>query len=67
MLDSASSLLSLTLYQIVFCDVFRQNTYVFSIHNRSFNTSFNTIINVAVNLVNKQSKYYNVHNSRNRS
>jgi hypothetical protein len=47
--------------------MFRQNTYVFLIHNRFFNISSNTIINVVVNLVNKQSKYYNVHNSRNRS
>jgi hypothetical protein len=66
MSDGASSLLSLIVYQIVFRNVFRQNTCAFLIHNRFFNTSSNTIINVAVNLVNKQSKYYNVHNSHNR-
>jgi hypothetical protein len=47
--------------------MFRQSTYVFLIHNCFFNIFFNAIINITINLVNRQSKYCNVYNSRNRS
>src|SRR5271168_1913102 len=47
--------------------VLLRNMMALSMDNRSRNTSSNSTINVAVNPVNGQSKYRNLHNSRNRS